>query len=190
MLLRLDHRSLEGGPVEAGVPRRGPLGGRGWHLAGAGSTTGGGEQPFQLVERPTGRPGIDLAVDLVGDGQHTLLCVIEDDEMIEATENRDWQIERIRGAIRQTLDQAHEVVAEEADETAGQRNRSGLTGDSAQDAIERLEWRTKNRRPNAPALDLQSIGKQSVQLAWPGAHEAEAGHLLAAGNTLEQEANR
>ena len=40
-----------------------------------------------------------MAFDLVGHCHHSLLCVIEHDQMVEATKHRDRQVERILGPV-------------------------------------------------------------------------------------------
>ncbi len=65
--------------------------------------------------RAGARPrAIDLALDLVGDREHPLAGVVEDDQGVEAGEQRDRQAEGIGGPVRQPLDQADQVVAEVA----------------------------------------------------------------------------
>jgi hypothetical protein len=180
VLLGREHGLAESGSIEA-RRSRGPA----WRLLGHGDPAAPGFMGQQLGnarELALGRGHAHLAFDLVGDRQHPLIGMIEDDQGVEAPEQRDRQPERIGRAVRQPLDHADEVVAEVAYEAARERDRAGLAMDAVDDLAQGVERRAGQAARSSPmlaptiaaALDLQAVGVETVDLARPGAEEAEA----------------
>ncbi len=146
--------------------------------------------PFEPVEGAFGLGRRRLALDLVGDEQQTLLGVVEGDDLVEAPEDRHRQPPRIRRTRRDPLDQPHQVEAEGADEAAGERHRQLGCRVALDQRAQRRERRAGEVAAAAVALDLEAVGIEAVDLARRGAEEAEARHLLAAGDALEEKAHR
>ena len=128
VLLGGEHGAAEGAAVEA----RQVGGGRPGRLPRHGDAAAArllGEQPRQARQLLLGLLEAHLPLDLVGDRQHPLVRVVEDDQGVEAGEQRHGEIEGIGRAVRQPLDEADQVVAEVADEAAGERDGTGLGAD-------------------------------------------------------------
>ncbi len=147
----------------------------------------GGKRP---VERRLRRGGRDLALDLVGHQHHPLAGVVEDHQVVEAGQHGERQPVRIGRSPRQALEQADRVVAEEADEAAGERQGPRVAGDPVDDPAQRGERLAGDLPALEVAVAFQPVGVEPVELARPGAEEAEARHLFAAGDALEEEAHR
>ncbi len=114
------------------------------------------------------------------------MCVIEYEERVDARQKRYGKTEGVRWSSRETLGEAHEIVAEVADEAAheGHPSRGGLHG--AENLPEALQRRPVERSAPRRVLHLQPIREESVELARPAAEEAVPRDLLAAGHALEE----
>ena len=115
--------------------------------------------------------------------------MVESDDLVEPPEDRDRQLPGVGRPRRDPLDEAHQVEAEGADEAAGERDRQLGRRVPLHQRAQRCERRTGEIAPAAVALDLQTVGIEPVDLARRGTEEAEARHLLAAGDAFEQKAH-
>src|SRR5262249_15272052 len=135
-----------------------------------------------------------------------LIGVIEDDQGVEAGKERDREAVRVGRAIGETLEEPDQVVAEVADQAAGERDGTGLGRDLGEQRAQGGERRAGEAAGGAAAaggggaagrgagrggrgaLLLEAVRVETVDGARGGAQEAEAGDALATADALEQEA--
>ncbi len=183
----LDRRPVVGAADQRlGAAGRG-AGGPGPAQGDRAAVVGALEQRRQLVQLGLGLAPVDLALDLVGHRQQPLAGMVEDHHAVEPRQLRQRQTERIGRPRRQPLEQPHQVVAEVADEAAGERQRAARRLDRPHELRQGRERRAGQRPPAGGVLLLQPVGVEPVDRARRRAQEAVARHLLAAGDALEQE---